>query len=340
MAERAATMSSAAEAFAATLTTDQRALFQKDLADGAARTGWSNLPSAIYPRNGLSLGQLDDRQRRAFHDLLAASTSSQGYAKATTIMWIDDILRGIETERLPNVPPEQRALRQRVMESRSSGNYWIALFGNPASGRWGWMINGHHFAASFTVVDGKVGFTPLFLGSNPQTIERGPYAGWRVLGHEIADGFALFGALSPEQQAKALVGPSVTAELFTGKGRKDTKPAPVGLRADHLSPALQHRLMRLVEEFVGAAADSAAEEHMRRIRADGPGRLHLAWWGATDDPSQRFLYRIHGPSILIEYTREPDGGGPGNHVHAIVRDPRNDYGEDWLARHYVEAPHP
>ncbi len=340
MTERAATMSAAAAAFAASLEPDQRALLQKDIADAAARTDWSNLPAAIYPRTGLSLGQLDDRQRRAFHDLLAASTSSQGYATAATIMWIDDILRGIETERLPSVAPDQRELRQRVMESRGSGNYWIALFGDPASGRWGWMINGHHFAAHFTVVDGKVAFTPLFLGANPQTIERGPYAGWRVLGHEISDGFALFRALSPEQQAKALVGPSVTAELFTGKGRKDAQPEPVGLLAAELPPALQQRLMRLVEDFAGSAADTAATDQMRRIRADGPGSLRLAWWGSTDDPAQRFLYRIQGPSILIEFTREPDGEGPGNHVHAIVRDPGNDYGEDWLALHYTEAPHP
>lgn len=339
-AERAAAMTTAAQAFAASLSPEQHGLLAKDLADGAARTDWSNLPSAVYPRKGLALGDLDDRQRRAFHDLLAASTSSQGYAKAATIMWIDDILRGIETERLPSVPAEQRAQRQRVMESRSSGNYWIAMFGNPASGRWGWMINGHHFAANFTVVEGRVAFTPLFLGANPQTIERGPYAGWRVLGNEIAEGFALFRSLTPEQRSEALVGPTVTAELFTGKGRKDAQPKPVGLGADQLDPDKRDKLMRLVEEFVAAAADTAAAEQMRRIRADGANRLHLAWWGSTEDPSQRFLYRIQGPSILIEFTREPDGAGAGNHVHAIVRDPRNDYGEDWLGRHYVEAPHP
>lgn len=30
------------------------------------------------------------------------------------------------------------------------------------------------------------------------------------------------------------------------------------------------------------------------------------------------------------------GGGTANHVHSIVRDPSNDYGEDWLGRHYEE----
>ena len=48
----------------------------------------------------------------------------------------------------------------------------------------------------------------------------------------------------------------------------------------------------------------------------------------------------HGPSILIEYVRQGQRSTPANHVHAIVRDPRNDYGEDWLAKHYREQPHP
>jgi hypothetical protein len=32
-------------------------------------------------------------------------------------------------------------------------------------------------------------------------------------------------------------------------------------------------------------------------------------------------------------------GTPSSRVHAIVRDPRNDYGEDWLERHHAES-HP
>jgi len=64
--------------------------------------------------------------------------------------------------------------------------------------------------------------------------------------------------------------------------------------------------------------------------------------GPTDQFDARYYYRIHGPSILIEYAREKEVGGAegaGNHIHTIVRDPSNDYGEDWLGRHYEEVPH-
>src|SRR5262249_1253659 len=49
--------------------------------EGDQRTSWSNLPVAIVPRVGISVGALSIESRRRFHDLLRASTSSQGYHK-------------------------------------------------------------------------------------------------------------------------------------------------------------------------------------------------------------------------------------------------------------------
>jgi hypothetical protein len=46
-------------------------------------------------------------------------------------------------------------------------------------------------------------------------------------------------------------------------------------------------------------------------------------------------YRIHGPTLLIEYDNTQNNG---NHVHSVVRDLTNDWGEDLLKMHY-EASH-
>lgn len=343
-AQRAASMGAAARKFLALLEPDQRARIVRGLDDIAARTDWSNLPSAIYSRTaGMPLGELGDAQRRAFHDLLAVTLSGAGYGEAATIMWIDDVLGGIEADRLAKgeVPAELRERVERLQASRSSGNYWVSIFGDPASPRWGWSVNGHHFAANVTVVDGKIAFTPLFLGANPQTVPSGRYAGWRVLDHKIADAFTLFASLRPDQRAAALVGSAVDPAQFTGKGSHAAAREPAGLSADRMTAAQRAQVMALVEDFVGFANADAAAAQMAAIRADGPAKLRLAWWGDPDDREKRFMYRIAGPAILIEYVREPRANGAGdNHVHAIVRDPRNDYGADWLKRHYTEAPHP
>ncbi len=215
------------------------------------------------------------------------------------------------------------------------------MFGEPDSAGWGWMLTGHHLAVNFTVVDGRVAFTPLFVGASPQVIRAGPYAGWQVLGHEMVRAFALARSLTDEQRQAVIVsGAPATNEFFTGRGRKEQLTRMVGIPASKLSARQQLLLWGLVREFVGSAGDEAADAQLRSIQRDGLNQLHFAWWGSTTDPAQRFMYRIHGPSILIEYVRQGRRSTPINHVHAIVRDPRNDYGGDWLGKHYQEQPHP
>jgi hypothetical protein len=335
-------MAESASAFLATLTSDQRAKIVHRFDDDAARTGWSNFPPGRGDNDGLMVSVLTAPQRIAFHDMLMAGMSSQGYAKSAAIMWLDDILRNEETGRfvIPDQPPERAATVGPAPPPRSSANYRIVMFGEPGSARWGWMLTGHHLAANFTVVDGAVAFTPLFVGANPQVVRDGPYAGWRVLGHETARGFALARSLTPQQRRTAVLSGAVNDALFTGKGRKDQLKTMAGIPASQLSAGQQEMLLALVREFVGSASDDAAAAQMRAIERDGLGQLHFAWWGSIEDPAQRFMYRIHGPSILIEYVREGNGARPQNHVHAIVRDPRNDYGENWLGKHYREQPHP
>ncbi len=336
---RAQAMAEAATSFLAKLTDAQRGTIVRPFGDDAARVNWSNLPVPMAPRDGLPMGALDDAQRSAFHEVLLAAMSSQGYHKAASIMWIDDILRVDEEAALLTMTPAARAQREPITRSRDSGQYWISFFGKPGDANWGWMLSGHHLAANFTVVNDRIAFTPLFLGASPQAVVKGKYAGWRVLEHEIDRAFALAATLDSDQRAKIVLAADVSADLFTGRGRKDTLKAPVGMPASMLRTDQQAILWGLIREFTGDAADEAAESQLDAVRRDGLDKLHIAWWGPTDDQTRRFMYRLHGPSILIEYTREPNlaDGSPANHVHAIVRDPRNDYGEDWLERHYVEA---
>ena len=80
-----------------------------------------------------------------------------------------------------------------------SEKFYVKVFGDPKGANRGWMMTGHHYAANFTVADGRIAFTPLFLGANPQTVPEGRYAGWRILQHEAYRALALLGALSPAQ---------------------------------------------------------------------------------------------------------------------------------------------
>ncbi|MYA33872.1 MAG: DUF3500 domain-containing protein [Gemmatimonadales bacterium] len=327
-------MAGTARNFLAALSPEQReaAVFAFD-AD-AERTGWSNLPASIVTRSGVRLGDLTDEQRRRLHHLLRASTSSQGYQKVAGVIRLDEVLH---EEASAAVESGEDRIPERLLESWTSANYWIAVFGQPGDPAWGWLVNGHHMAASFTVVDDRIAFTPLFLGAEPHEIERGLEAGWRVLANEGERGWRLLQALSAEQRAVAVLGGEIPFDVLAGPGRKGSLSEFSGIQASSLNEVQRTLMWELVEEFAGNADHAAADAQLEKIRADGLEALHFAWIGPTDDQMARYYYRVHGPSVLIEYiVEEGVGGNAANHVHSIMRDPGNDYGEDWLGKHYEE----
>jgi hypothetical protein len=93
----------------------------------------------------------------------------------------------------------------------------------------------------------------------------------------------------------------------------------------------QQRLLRmLVEEYIRNASNAVAQLQLDAIAQSGWDRLWFAWRGATGNASAALYYRVQGPRIFIELSQRP------NHVHTIVRDPLNDYGENWLGETLTE----
>jgi hypothetical protein len=338
-------MREATIAFLASLDDAGRAKVQASLTDNDRRTAWSNLPANLAPRQGLTVGGMGPKQREALHAMLAAAFSSQGYLKTTTIMWHEDVLNALTAEALSKAPDsdpnKQRMLA--FLPNFDSEKFFVTVFGDPTGKDWGWMLTGHHYAANFTVAGGKVAFTPLFLGANPQVVPAGRYAGWRILQHEADRALALVGALTPEQRKAAVIADAVDTTVFAGKGQQPPatpSATPRGLQASRLDDVQRRLLLGLIDEYIGDASDEARARQRAAIAADGPDKLYFAWWGPTDDPKARFMFRVAGPSIIIDYVREPSGEGEFNHVHSIMRDPSNDYGAEWLGQHYAEAHQP
>jgi hypothetical protein len=329
-ATSATQMTAAANTFIATLSESQRKSLVFGL-DDEDRATWSNLPIIMVQPNGVLVGDLSDEQRAAFHGLLRASTSSQGYAKFSGIMRLDDLLHDIETEQFENDPEMQKEpLRQSFIATRSSGNYAIAIFGEPKGGNWGWKLAGHHAAVNFTVSQGRVGFTPTFLGSSPMSVDAGPYAGWMALPHEGSRGVEFMKSLTSAQQATAMIDDEVAGDVFEGPGRRASLEKFEGLKVEELSVGQARLLRALVSEYVRNVDFDSAEAQLALIDQTGWDELWFSWRGVVDE-NGLFYYRLHGPRLLIEYNRQN-----ANHDHMVVRDPQNDYGEDWLEQHYTE----
>jgi hypothetical protein len=76
---------------------------------------------------------------------------------------------------------------------------------------------------------------------------------------------------------------------------------------------------------------------MQDIEAADLNKLQFAWAGEEQSgPGHPHYYRIHGPTIIIEYDNTQNNA---NHVHTVIRDLKNDFGGDQLLEHYKEHKH-
>jgi hypothetical protein len=321
-------MTNAAQAFIAVL--DESELDTALLAlDADERSHWSNVPYQAHRRPGLKIGDLDREAMLRLHDLLRASLSSQGYQKVAGVIRLDDVNRAQQVARLR---PDATAYAKAQADSFGSRNYFVLFFGDPRSdARWGWLIQGHHLAVSFTVADGKTAFLPMFMGATPVAVMEDVETGWSALAQEVTRGVELVAALTESQREVAVSKAEVPEDVLNGVGNKHRFTAPEGLRASAMSGEQRRLLRALVEEYVDNADFDAADEQLAAIAAAGWDDVSFTWRGALGDVTQPFYYRVQGPRILIELRNTAD------HVHTVTRDPANDYGEQWLGLSYRET---
>jgi hypothetical protein len=297
--------------------------------DADERSHWSNVPYRSHRRPGLRLGNLDREQMLRVHELLRASLSSQGYQKAAGVMRLDDINRAQQIARLS---ADASAFQKEQAESFGSGNYFVLFFGDPRrDARWGWLLQGHHLAMSFTVADGKTAFLPMFAGATPLAVAEEVETGWSALAQEVTRGVELVTSLTESQQKVAISPAEVPEDVLNGVGMKSRFTPAEGLRAADMT-AEQRRLLRaLVEEYVRNADFDASDEQLAAIDAAGWDNVAFTWRGPVGNLSEPFYYRVQGPRISIELRNTED------HVHTVTRDPENDYGEAWLGLTYRET---
>ncbi len=307
-------MAEAAQTLTATLTPEQKSRVQFDFASDE-RLNWHFIPRV---RKGLSLKDMTAVQQRLAHVLVSTGLSQRGYAKAVTIMTLEQILRELEQGKTGMVRDEEL--------------YFISIFGKPGDTKgWAWRMEGHHLALNFTVVNGKdIASSPSFFGTNPAEVLEGPRKGLRVLGEEEDLGRALIQSMSASQKKSALIATNAPKDIITVAERK-VKPLPEpGIAFSELTREQKARLRELVEVYARRHRAELATTDLAKIEKAGWGKLRFAWAGGLDR-FQGHYYRVQGPTFLLEYDNVQNNN---NHVHTVWRDFANDFGEDLLKSHY------
>lgn len=298
----------AAEAFLATLDESQRVAVAFSFSDGTQRTNWSNFPTGLYDRSGVSLGEMTSAQETALFALLAALLSSAGYDQVVATVNADEALKA----------------------ATSGGNlvfgrdeYYVSILGTPsATTPWMVQFGGHHLAINVTIVGGDMTLAPSLTGAQPTSFVLDG-ATIRPQGEELDAAFDLIGSLSTEQQSKAVIA-AAYMDLSLGPGQDGVVLASEGIVATDLDAGQQAALIDLIGLRVGMINDEDAAIRMADIEAN-LDQTYFAWAGPTAAGSAAY-YRITGPTLAIEYAPQSMGGDATDHTHAMYRDPINDYG--------------
>lgn len=312
-----AAAANAASAFLKSLPADLRATATFPL-DAPERLAWNFVP---MERVGVSLLKLDDAQSELLGPLLATALSPEGLLATRGVMKHENILRRVETE--AGVANASR---------RDPGLYYTVIFGKPAAGApWAWRFEGHHLSINVSEVPGSASIVaPMFVGANPARVLAGPNAGFRLLAAEEDLGRELVTLLPAERRRAATIRETAFSEILTGNDPKVQKLELEGLAAADMSAEEKAQLRRLIELYLGRMTEASASNARLRLDRAGFEKVRFAWAGGIE-PGQPHYYRVHGPTLLIEYD---DTQNNANHIHTVYRDLENDFGGDALRAHY------
>jgi len=312
-----AEMADAAQAFLKALTPEQATRAQIPF-DSPQRLDWHNIPKAT--RKGIQLREMTEQQQELCHNLLQAGLSDSGYHKAVQILSLENNLLIGEQNRVGT-------------PFRDPQRYFLTIFGTPGHDtKWGWSFEGHHLSLNLAIENDEViGETPSFWGACPATVvtfvDGGPAVGTRPLTDEEQSAFDLVNALSPEQQAHAVVAKKAPAD-YRAAGNPVPPSAPrEGLAGKKMTADQQALLWKILETYNGHFEEELSAPRLAEIRADGLDDVYFAWLGSTS-PGVGHCYRVEGPTFVLELINvQPDPeGNIANHIHSVWRSLKREFG--------------
>ena len=302
----------AAEAFLATLSANEKKQALLPLNDPERRK-WTNVPTKADD-GGIRLGDLTKPQLESAVAFLSTVLSEKGYMMARNIMLADDLL----------IRTKERAERRGGL---GSANYWVAIFGTPSETEpWGVQWDGHHVAVNLTIVGEKMTLSPAFIGTQPHQfkVDKEEII---PMEHEIAWALEFMSSLDEKQRAKAIIG-TKRGRMQAGAGQDGKMPEAKGLPCRELTDTQYAQLHKLVGLWVDDLPAKPAAARMKELERQLK-KAHFAWYGPYT-PGSDASYHLVGPDIIVEYTGQDLGGNPLDHIHSIYRNPKNEYGAQWL----------
>jgi hypothetical protein len=224
---------------------------------------------------------------------------------------VDKIFRGVTSE-----DGYERFLKQMEEDSGGFGEYAMAIFGQPGTGKFEWELTGRH----------------LTMRADGDSLENMAFGGPIVYGHGTGDGEAglpgnvfyyqlkkaneVFQALDGGQRETALQpkAPPEGRVPIQGEGRRYP-----GIAVGELSDDQKELVEQTIKIILAPYREADVDEAINMLKAGGGlDKLHLAFY--KSDPSgnpdigqdgEWEIWRLEGPTFVWHFRGQP-------HVHTYV----------------------
>ena len=285
-----------------------------------AKTRWHYLPHDSFAREGLPFSQMNPQQIEKAFTLLETYLSESGYEQMQQIIDLENYLAVVENNPI----------------KRDPNQYYIAFYGTPhKDSLWAWSFEGHHISLNFTITPDAISFAPAFWGSNPGIIPEGPQKGKIVLKTDHDLGLELVNSLSPKQKSITLISPKTYGEILTSNQATVQFVQNNGITYDQLQPQQQQLLKKIIYHHLDRMEKSVSRKAQQRLKKENWNKITFSWAGESEKLKAHY-YRIQGQSFLIEYDNSQNNG---NHIHAVWREFKGDFGKDLIREHYLKEGH-
>lgn len=367
----AAKMAEEAERLIESLDDAQRKMALWPFPGNDERRLWFYTPT---DHGGLTLAAMTQPQHRQLFRLMASGLSTAGYVTASTIIGLENVLDQLEGFTATFERPRGRDPLMyfvRFFGTPSPTGTWSWRLGGHHVSLNFTIIDGVLSGSTPLFFGADPASAPL-LGPHPLR----PLAGVEDLGRELTRsltgeqrGLAIVSPRAPTDMVgsnrpaltdgdQPIPLPLIFRRPFEGEvgdrlqrsqerldAETGVSPAdleamsfthrPKGLAASAMDGDQRGMLDALLRLYVERLPDDVADEESAKFAGAALDDVHLLWAGGLE-PGQPHYYRLHGPTILVEYDNT---ARDANHVHSVWRDPRGDFADDPLARHLAEHRH-
>ncbi|CAN5313473.1 DUF3500 domain-containing protein [soil metagenome] len=194
------------------------------------------------------------------------------------------------------------------------GDSSIALFGEPGSGKFEFVLTGRHCTrrCDGDSVEGMAFGGPIFYGHAAEGFNEKPDHPGNAYWYQAKRANAVFAMLDGKQRDLALIDGEGRNERRTEtvalSGKSDGLP---GISAAELSADQKEEFLKVLADLLAPYRQSDAAEAMRLMEASGIDNLHLAFFKQQDVGNDGVwdVWQVEGPHAFWYFRGDP-------HVHA------------------------